>query len=121
MSRAEPCHAEIRSCSVFLPNLGTGHKTFPQRERAFDRKSSKSPEMDTEEITIDTGIEIPPHLLSWLNGYERFYLAAFPDSPGVKLGDVTDCPVSTVSGKFYLAFRSVPQDTCLERGRSKIR
>lgn len=77
--------------------------------------------MDTEEITIDTGIEIPPHLLSWLNGYERFYLAAFPDSPGVKLGDVTDCPVSTVSGKFYLAFRSVPQDTCLERGRSKIR
>lgn len=82
MPRAEPCHAEIRSCSVFLANLGTGNK----RERAFDRKSSKSPEMDTEEITIDTGIEIPPHLLSWLNGYERFYLAAFPDSPGRQAG-----------------------------------
>jgi hypothetical protein len=54
-------------------------------------------------------------MLSMLYHHERFYPTGFRDSPGVRLGDVTDCSRRTGSVSLYLAFRSVPQDAYLER------
>ena len=60
-------------------------------------------------------------MLSLLCRHERFYPTDFRDSPGVRLGDLTDCYPRTGSVNFYIAFRGAPQDACPEREGEKVR